>query len=162
VQWTVAVADHEWLVQWLPQDTSPAGRNHGSSAVCFSRNGVVLVSRDRKRWEFPAGRPEADESLLDTLRREVREEACCEVETAYLLGFTVSTCLDGHERDVVLVRAHWAARVTAMPWRPVHEVVERAVVPLDDVMSTLTIEPGLEPAYQAIWKQARQALVRAD
>jgi 8-oxo-dGTP pyrophosphatase MutT (NUDIX family) len=125
----VAVADQEWLVQWLPQVTPPAGRNHGSSAVCFTRNGVVLVSRHRERWEFPAGRPEADESLLDTLCREVREEACCEVGTANLLGFTVSTCLEGHERDVALVRAHWAAWVTPMPWRPVHEIVERVVGP---------------------------------
>ena len=99
---------------------------------------------------------------MDTLRREVREEACCKIETADLLGFTVSTCLQGPERDVVLVRAHWAARVVAMPWRPAHEIVERVEVPMADVISTLTIEPGLEPAYRVILEQARRALSRTD
>lgn len=154
----MSIADDRWLIAWTPQSVAPAGTNHGSSGVCFTEKGVVLVSRDRERWEFPAGRPEADESLVDTLRREVREEACCKVEATHLLGFTMSRCLVGHERDLVLVRAHWAARVTAEPWQPVHEILERKEVAEAKVMSALTIEPGLEPLYEEIWRRARSVV----
>ncbi len=152
---TVSIADQRWLVAWTTQADPPTGTNHGSSGVCFTEKGVVLVSRDRERWEFPAGRPQADESLVDTLRREVREEACCTVGATHLLGFTISTCLVGDERDVVLVRAHWAARVTVEPWQPVHEIVARKEVAEASAMSALTIEPGLEPFYEEIWQRAR-------
>ena len=116
MHWTVTIDGQRWAVAWQPQDTAPAGQNHGSSGICLTRNGIVLVSRDGDHWEFPAGRPEADESRLDTLRREVREEACCDIETADLLGFTTSRCLAGAEQGVVLVRAHWAVRALTKPW----------------------------------------------
>ena len=154
----MTTADRRWSVTWSPQDSPPPGENHGSSGICLTGNGIVLVSRDGARWEFPAGRPEGDESLRDTLRREVREEACCEVETADLLGFTTSTCLAGPQQGLVLVRAHWAAHAVAAPWRPVDETVQRMEVRVADVMSALTMEPGLEPAYEQIWAQAREVL----
>ena len=114
----------------------------------------MLVSRDGFGWEFPAGRPEVGESLLDTLRREVDEEACCEVENPHLMGFTVSTCLEGAEQGLVLVRSHWAARAALGPWEPAHETTHRQVVAVADVLSVLTMEPGLEPVYEQIWGHA--------
>jgi 8-oxo-dGTP pyrophosphatase MutT (NUDIX family) len=158
VELTVPIAGQTWLLTWTPQQVAPVGTNHGSSGVCFTDRGVVLVSRDRERWEFPAGRPEADEGLIDTLRREVREEACCEVDVAHLLGFTSSRCLAGHERGTVLVRAHWAVIATSAPWRPAHEILERKEVVQADVMTSLTIEPGLSPLYEEIWGRARKAV----
>jgi ADP-ribose pyrophosphatase YjhB (NUDIX family) len=56
---------------------------------------VVLISPDGRRWGWPGGRPEAGEDWLQTLRRELLEEACAEVEQARLLGFTRSACLAG-------------------------------------------------------------------
>ncbi|WP_148616489.1 NUDIX hydrolase [Nocardioides rubriscoriae] len=151
------IADQRWLITWTPQQVAPDGTNHGSSGVCLTDRGVVMVSRDAECWELPAGRPEADESLFDTLRREVREEACCEVETARLLGFTVSRCLEGHEQGVVLVRSHWSARVAVEPWQPHHETVERREVARADFLSVLTIEAGLERFYEELWSSARAA-----
>jgi 8-oxo-dGTP pyrophosphatase MutT (NUDIX family) len=124
--------------------------------VCLTGDGVVLLSRDGERWEFPAGRPEMQESLLDTLRREMREEACCKVEAAEALGFTISTCFQGSEDG--LVRAHWAVHVVAMPWRPHHEITHRLEVPVDAVMARLTVEPGLEAVYDVVWGAARRSL----
>lgn len=156
VRWTVTLNGCLWQVEWLPGDVPPPGTNHGSSGVCFTSNGVVLVSRDGERWEFPAGRPELQESLLDTLSREIGEEACCRVESAEALGFTMSKCLDGPEEGLVLVRAHWSVQTVVEPWRPRHEITHRIEVPLDAVMNTITIAPGLEALYSAIWGTARQ------
>ncbi len=159
---TVEIADQRWTVTWSAQHTAPPGKNHGSLGICLAADGVVLVSPDGARWEFPAGRPEHEESLLDTLRREVREEACCEVETAALLGFTTSTCLQGHEQGLVLVRAHWAARATVGSWAPEHEISHRKVVPVAETMSALTIQPGLEPVYERIWGLAQDVFANLD
>jgi ADP-ribose pyrophosphatase YjhB (NUDIX family) len=158
----VTTTGGRWTVHWLPQSVAPPGTNHGSSGICRTSSGVVLVSRDGANWEFPAGRPEAGESLLETLHREVREEACCEVESAELLGFTASRCLEGPEEGRTLVRAHWAVCATAGSWRPVHEIAHRREVPVAIVMSVLTIEPGLGPVYAQIWERARRVFGGTD
>ncbi|MDR0341616.1 MAG: NUDIX domain-containing protein [Nocardiopsaceae bacterium] len=85
-----------WAVSWHSPARVPAGRPHGANAFCVTGDGrVVLISPDGRRWGWPGGRPEAGEDWLQTLRRELLEEACAEVEQARLLGFTRSACLAG-------------------------------------------------------------------
>ena len=105
--------DQEWLVSWHGPDDEPAGTPHGAAGVCVGPEGeLVLVSADGRRWETPAGRPEDEETLEDTLRRELREEACVEVLAARLLGYTRGKCVQGHEQGLVLVRSIWRADVS--------------------------------------------------
>jgi mutator protein MutT len=53
----------------------------------IQRNGKVLICQRKKnsryglKWEFPGGKLEPGESILDCLRRELREELSIEVET---------------------------------------------------------------------------------
>src|SRR6266542_2788928 len=70
----------DWRVGWCPPPDPPAGTPHGAAAVCVSGGRVVLVSSDGRRWGLPGGRPEPQERWVDTLRREVAEEACAVVE----------------------------------------------------------------------------------
>jgi len=56
---------------------------------------VVLVSSDGQRLGLPGGRPEQAERWVDTLRREVAEEARAVVKSARLLGFTRGRCVRG-------------------------------------------------------------------
>ena len=72
------------LASWHPPAAVPAGRRHGAEGVCVSGGEVVLVSPDGQGCSFPAGQPEAEESLEETLLREVREEACATVTQARL------------------------------------------------------------------------------
>jgi ADP-ribose pyrophosphatase YjhB (NUDIX family) len=72
-----------------PEAAEPnAPRKVGVTAV-IERDGKILVERradDADVWAFIGGTLEDGEELLDTLRREVREETGYEVESARLLG----------------------------------------------------------------------------
>lgn len=146
-----------WRVTWLTGH-APRGTNHGISAVAKVEDCIVLVSRDRTTWEFPAGRPKGSETLFETLGRELAEEACCEVLQAELVGFTRSECLEGVERGNVLVRAHWAVWARARAWEPQHEIVDRQLLSVQRAKSTLTVEPPLEPVIEGIWAAALASL----
>src|SRR3954453_5535067 len=84
-----------WTVTWHPPTRPPSGTAHGSQAICVSDAGHVLITGDGQAWGWPGGRPEGNETWLDTLRREVQEEACATVTEAQLLGFTQGRCLAG-------------------------------------------------------------------
>jgi hypothetical protein len=95
VEWLVTNGGQDWRVAWhLPPD-APPGTPHGSAGVCVAGDAVVLVSGDGVRWGLPGGRPEPGEDWADTLRREVREEACATVTDARLRGFSRCECVRG-------------------------------------------------------------------
>ncbi len=47
-------------------------------------NAVLLIRHHKRGWEIPQGRVEQGENLVETLRREVREEAGVEIEPGAL------------------------------------------------------------------------------
>ena len=134
----VETGGQDVLVAWFPSHDVPEGQRHGSAGICVTDNGeVVLITQDGKSWSFPAGRPEGSESWEETLRREVREEACVEVTDAELLGFGRGECIRGHEKGLVLVRSLWLARVELRMWEPEPETVARKLVLPNRVLSEL-------------------------
>ncbi len=139
----------DWLVSWLPPvHPYPDGKPHGSSAICFTPEGqIVLVRSDDEKWEFPGGRPEICENLRATLDREVLEEACAIVEDATLLGFAKSVCIRGHEEGLTLVRSLWSAAVSLQQWEPRHEKTKRRLVHADEVLGEMKISGGILPMY---------------
>ncbi len=108
---------------------------------------LVLISPDGERWDLPAGRPEGDETDEQTLRREVREEACVEVTESQLLGYARSECVAGDELGLVLVRSLWRADVTILDWDPQFEISHRLLVPASslrrDDLERLTVFTGI-------------------
>ena len=120
----------DWLVSWHRPDGAPAGKPHGAAGVCVGPHGeLVLISPDGQWWGFPAGRPEGDETFEETLRREMREEACVEVLEARLLGYSRGQCVQGREYGLVLVRSFWRADVRIYAWEPEDEIAHRRIVP---------------------------------
>jgi 8-oxo-dGTP pyrophosphatase MutT (NUDIX family) len=139
VSWSIPARDREqmpthsggqdWLVSWHLPDDPPAGRPHGAAGVCVAGDQLVLISHDGVHWGFPAGRPDGDESIEETLRREMWEEACVRVFGARMLGFARSECVGGHEAGLILVRSYWRAEVEIEPWEPRFEIEHRRIVP---------------------------------
>ena len=123
----------DWLVAWHGPDEVPPGTPHGAAGVCVGPEGqLVLIGPDGRGWTFPAGRPEGDETDEETLRREMREEACVEVLEARLLGYSRGECVQGHEQGLVLVRSFWRADVRIDAWEPQFEIDHRLVVAASD------------------------------
>jgi 8-oxo-dGTP pyrophosphatase MutT (NUDIX family) len=129
---------HDWISSWHPPPTAPDGIPHGAAGICVTPSGeVVLISGDGVRWDLPAGRPEGDETLEQTLRREMLEEACATVVDARLLGFYRSACVSGPETGRVLFRSFWLANVVLGAWVPEFEIAHRRLVPPEEVLSHL-------------------------
>jgi ADP-ribose pyrophosphatase YjhB (NUDIX family) len=143
------VAGGQWRATWHPPTAAPEGQRHGACGVCIAEGGqVVLISADGLRWDLPAGRTEGAESWEETLRREMREEACATVVQARLLGFAQSRCLSGPQAGLVLVRSFWRAEVALDPWQPQFEIAHRRLV------EPGALAPLLPPLYARILARA--------
>ena len=72
----IEAGGQRWINSWHSSAAAPAGKPHGSAGICVTETGeVVLISADGETWDFPAGRPEGNETWEQTLRREMLEEA---------------------------------------------------------------------------------------
>src|SRR6266536_3882292 len=141
-------------VAWHPAPSPPPGTGHGSAGICVAGDQVVLVSSDSLLWGPPGGRPEPGEDWADTLRREVREEACAVVTGYRLLGFSRGVCVRGHEAGLVLVRAHWLAQVRVDVWQPRFEMVQRRLVSTSEAHASMWIPEEYRPLYRRIFAEA--------
>jgi ADP-ribose pyrophosphatase YjhB (NUDIX family) len=157
----VRANDQDWIVSWHPPPTPPDGTPHGAEGVCVTRDGkIVLISHDGKYWGFPAGRPEGRETWEETLRREIREEACATVVQAKLLGFCRSACVEGPQVGLVLVRSLWRAEVELAPWEPQFEIPHRRIVVAAQFLDELAIAAHpLHPFAPIIKRELYEAAV---
>ena len=143
----------DWMVSWHTPGRAPEGTAHGSAGICLAPGEeVVMVSSDGLHWDFPAGRTEGVESWEETLRREVREEACARLLEARLLGFSRGRCVRGKQVGEVLVRAFWRAEVVLEPWEPRFEIRQRRRVPRRELVAALEAEGERLP--MPIYRQA--------
>jgi ADP-ribose pyrophosphatase YjhB (NUDIX family) len=157
VEFAVRTGGQDWRVGWYPPPHPPPGTPHGAAAVCVTADRVVLVSGDGRRWGLPGGRPEPDETWAETMRREVREEACATVTSFRLLGFSRGTCIQGQEKGLVLVRSLWRAEVRLDAWNPVFEMTHRRLVPATEILQHMTIDDGHGPIYRRLLAEAARS-----
>lgn len=56
------------------------------SGYVFNERGQLLIVKSGSNWTIPGGHPEVGESQLDTLNREIMEEACVTIKDIKYLG----------------------------------------------------------------------------
>ena len=150
-EFQIETGGQDVIVTWFPAHDVPEGKRHGSMGICVTDNDeIVLITADGKNWGFPGSRPEGDESWEETLRREVREEACAEVGDARLLGFGRSECIRGREKGLVLVRSIWLARVQLNEWAPEPGMSARKLVPPSRILREFESDVFLPFQHRAL------------
>jgi 8-oxo-dGTP diphosphatase len=111
----------------------------------IQRNGKILICQRKKdaryglKWEFPGGKLEAGESILDCLRRELREELAIEVEGYDRAETQTAFYEDGGTFEVTYC---FVGRYTGEPRNKVFEEIRW--VPLDELRA-LDILEGNKP-----------------
>lgn len=125
------------------------------SAICYSSdNQIVMISGDGCHWGIPGGHPESEESLEEALRREVREEACCDINQMRLLGWQ-------HVRDKCDNSVHYQLRycclVNVETFRPEHEIAYRQLIAPDEFLDRL--EYGTSVIAQEMFALAQKTLI---
>jgi len=143
------------IVSWHPPSQLPSGRPFGASGVCITPDDkAVIVSSNGHLWSLPGGRPEGSETALETLYREMAEEACVSIQEAQLLGFCRITDSNGLTAGVSRVRAWFRARVTVQPWAPQFEIEHRRLVDPEEITSQIVIAPGEAPIIHRVLFEA--------
>jgi ADP-ribose pyrophosphatase YjhB (NUDIX family) len=150
----IRAGGQDWLTSWHSPPHAPSGTPHGAAGICITASGgIVMISPDGIQWDLPAGRPEGDETWEQTLRREMREEACATLLEARLLGFSRGACIAGPQAGLVLVRSFWRAQVTLDAWNPQFEIPHRCIVPPAQILSHLP--PVFLPVFRRALSEAK-------
>jgi len=73
---------------WYEAKEIPVGLQVAQvSAFCLDDNNQVLMIKNKHGWGLPGGHPELGETIEESLRREIKEEADCTINDFELLGY---------------------------------------------------------------------------
>lgn len=124
-----------WLPAGVPTPV-PASRAQG---VCITGAGqAVLVGHSPDGpWSLPGGGLEGDETVLEGLRREIREEVCAELLDAELLGHQVGIEIRPDGSSDWWSQAKLLATVRLDDFNPQYEITHRKEVTVDEVVTSL-------------------------
>lgn len=105
------------------------------TGYCVNEDGHLLLVKNKRGWGFPGGHPEGKETVLETLHRELKEEANAEIEPVMLIGYMEVN--DPQNEDVEgkhYLQLRYLAKVTNLAdWSGDFETDERMFAPLADI-----------------------------
>ncbi len=125
--------------------------------LCRDAEGKVLLMREESGvWELPGGRMERGEDLLETLRRECREETglTCTVQDERPVLVYSTLDQDGLPRLMVL----YAVQFDHLNFTPSTECVEMRFVSVEE-MKDLSINPQMRGLVEWITANNISALL---
>ncbi len=125
---TVVADGARYRVSWFdPPVRPPLADTTQALGICFTHDSqIVLVTWNDTDWTLPGGTIEPDETLEQTLAREVWEEACARVLSCAYIGCQRVEHLDD-DRPAYYQTRFWA-RVELEPFAPAHEMTARVLV----------------------------------
>ena len=102
----VEYASHCYALTWHPNKEPPDTPIQVSGYV-FEK-GRLLLTRTKYHWTIPGGKPEKNETPIETLRREILEETQVEIKNIFYLGYVSSRNMD---TDQVVYQMRYKAQV---------------------------------------------------
>lgn len=109
------------------------------SAYVFNENNQLLIVKNGKTWTIPGGHPELGESYLETLSRELMEEACVTLKCVNYLG-----AVEVVENDETYYQLRFTAKVDQiLPFKQEWEICERKFINLEDLPNYITWSNGI-------------------
>ncbi|HJD05645.1 MAG TPA: NUDIX hydrolase [Candidatus Onthoplasma faecipullorum] len=108
------------------------------SAYVFNDENQLLIVKNGNTWTIPGGHPEAGETKLETLSRELMEEACLTIKDVQYLG-AVEVQEDG--KNYYQLR-YFAKVDKILPFVQEWEINERKFVDLENLSEYITWSTG--------------------
>ena len=109
------------------------------SAYIFDDKNRLLIVKNENTWTIPGGHPKKDETYLQTLQREVMEEACITIKDVKYLG-----AVEVVENGKTYYQLRYTAKVAEMlPFTQSYETSERLFVNLNNLPKYITWSNGI-------------------
>lgn len=120
------------------------------SGYVFNDKNQLLIVKNGKVWTIPGGHPEPNETILETLNRELMEEACVTLKDINYLG-----AVEVVEKDETYYQLRYTAKVKeALPFKQEWEISERLFVDLEDLPNYIKWSNGI--TFSAQIKSAKK------
>ena len=116
------------------------GQKHTQvSGYVFNDKAQLLIVRNENTWTIPGGHPENTEVPLETLSRELMEEACVTLKNIKYLG-----AVEVVENGETYYQLRYTAKVNEiLPFKQEWEISERAFVDLEDLPKYIKWSKGI-------------------
>lgn len=99
------------------------------SGYVFNEKNQLLIVKNGKTWTIPGGHPEINETQLDTLNRELMEEACVTLKDSKYIG-----AVEVVENGEVYYQLRYTAKIKeVLPFKQEWEICERLFIDLEDL-----------------------------
>ncbi len=122
-----------------------------SAAIIIKNNKILLAQRGRNKseaykWEFPGGKLEVNETVEESLKREIKEELGIEIKVGKLLGESIYHYPSGSIRLI----AHYASWTSGA----MHPIEHEAVVWVtEDQLGDYDFAPADIPLVKKLLQQ---------
>ena len=119
----------------------------------FNDKNELLIVKNGKTWTIPGGHPEPNESQLETLEREIMEEACITIKDIRYIG-----AVEVVENGQTYYQLRYTAKVSdILPFKNEWETSERLFVSLEKLNEYISWSNGITFSQQIesakkVWK----------
>ena len=127
-------------MQWYPSEILPSLPVTQVSGFIFDKEKRLLLVKNKSGWTLPGGKPESNEQPLDTLYREVLEEASVSVSDPKFLGFVKVTA--SGSKQVFSQLRYIALLRKSLAFADEYETSERIFVKLNELENYISYYNG--------------------
>ena len=131
-------------IRWIDGFQTTSEKYTQVSAYVFNENNQLLIVKNGSTWTIPGGHPEKGETKLETLEREMMEEACITLKEINYLG-----AVEVVENGEVYYQLRYTAFVKdILPFKKEWEIDERKFINIDELPKYIKWSKGITFASQ--------------